>query len=241
MTARPCSAIVLALGGDDPAAFASPALLPLGGASLLQRLLGVLAEAGIPGPLVVAEERHARELQRVLGEAGLVTLPDAPSRPGVRSRRLEALRVALEHLGPGDDPVLVHEVGRALTPASLVETVLSGLDDGSADACVPGIAVTDSVKRVATGAAAGLSNVDRAGLTAVQSPRALRRSTLEAAIREGGLDPATHPDDEVLRAAALGHRVRVVHGSHRGGVVDDRLSLWQAQIALGLARDTRAG
>ena len=44
--------------------------------------------------------------------------------------------------------------------------------------------------------------------------------------------------DEVREALARGARVRTVHGSHAGFAVLDRLSLWQAQISLGLARDT---
>lgn len=44
--------------------------------------------------------------------------------------------------------------------------------------------------------------------------------------------------DEIRAALEHGARVRTVHGSHAGFAVLDRLSLWQAQISLGLARDT---
>ena len=61
----------------------------------------------------------------------------------------------------------------------------------------------------------------------------LLRTVLERALADAPQAP-----DEVLGALEVGARVRTVHGSHSGFAVVDRLSLWQAQISLGLARDT---
>lgn len=243
-------AVVLALGEDDAGDLPAPAVLPLGGATLLQRLLGVLAEVGTARPVVLIDARHAEEIPRATGDrATVVVSPAVSGSPALH--RLTALRRAATYLPDDDAPVLVHDVARALTPVETVREVLAGLTE-DVDAVVPGIAVTDSVKHISTDPTHGLRNVGRDGLTALQSPRLLRRGVLREVLTGSGADgrPGTSgrsgptadadggPDDEILRAQELGHRVRVVHGSHRGGAIDDRLSLWRAQIALGLARDT---
>lgn len=216
--------LVLALEQGDLVDAPVPALLPLGGVTLLDRLLLNLGEACPAPALVLTPPSHLAAVARLLGERGEAV----PAAPG---GRLAALASALEHAGTAEaGALLVHDASCALTPPETIEAVLEGLTD-DVDAVAPGVAVTDSVK--ADAPSGGLHNVDRDGLTSLQSPRLLRRTLLaEVLVTDAG------PDDEILRALALGARVRRVPGSHRGEPVSDRLSLWQAQIALGLARDT---
>lgn len=220
--------LVLALPRADEADV--PGLLPLGGLTLLRRLLAPLEQA-TAAPALVATSADAlpavsRELRGSGGVRALAVDPGA---------RLDVLAQMLEHAGsgPSEQIVLVHEAERALTPPATVLAVLAALDD-EVDAVVPGIDVTDSVKRRGDH---GLRNVDRSMLRTLQCPRALRRGLLEQILVARESD-ATVPDDEIRAALHLGARVRVVHGSHQGAAVVDRLELWQAQIALGLARDT---
>lgn len=199
------------------------ALAPLGGVSLLQRLLLTL-DAVCPGPVHVVTAPFARDdVARALGDRGRVHTAPAPGRRAA----LAAVLTELPAARPGDR-VLVHEGERALTPASTVAAVIEAGDQDT-DAVVPVIPVTDSVKTVGE---RGLRNVDREGLATLQSPRLLRRDLLTALVDGEG------PDDEIQAALARGARVRTVPGSHQGGAVADRLGLWQAQISLGLARDT---
>ena len=216
--------IVLALAPPVAGASAEadiPCLGMLGGSPLIERLLTTLRGPGLPPALVVAAPEPARQLRSAL--PGLEVVSAVGGRPG-------ALRAALDAT---DEPLLlVHDFERALTPESTVTEVLAGLDE-QADAVVPVIPMTDSVKAAPAGRSGGLRNIDRSTLAGVQSPRLLRRTVLERALRDAPQAP-----DEVLGALEIGARVRTVPGSHSGFAVVDRLSLWQAQISLGLARDT---
>lgn len=216
--------IVLALA--PPVAGASPeARIPclgmLGGQRLIERLLSTLHGLDLPPALVVAAPEPAEQLRAAL--PGLEVLAATGGRRG-------ALRAALSVT---DAPLLlVHDAERAMTPQATVAEVLAGLDE-QAGAVVPVISMTDSVKAAHPEGPGGLRNIDRSTLAGVQSPRLLRRSVLERALVQAPRAP-----DEILGALEIGARVRTVHGSHSGFAVVDRLSLWQAQISLGLARDT---
>lgn len=224
--------VVLALAPTAPGISrdtATPCLELLGGSRLIDRLLGTLGDLDLPAPLVVTHREAAPQLRGVLDRSLSVLSVDGGRR--------EALRTALAHTR--EELLLVHDAERALTPSSVITETLSALDDET-DAVVPVIALTDSVKEVRP---EGLRNIDRSTLAGMQSPRLLRRTVLEDAVSQGSSEAAgaaAGPErfDEVLAALEQGGRVRTVPGSHAGFAVLDRLSLWQAQISLGLARDT---
>jgi 2-C-methyl-D-erythritol 4-phosphate cytidylyltransferase len=218
--------VVLALAPAAPGlsrGVSSPCLARLGGSRLIERLLATLHGAGLPAPLVVARAAAAPQMREALG-------PRLPVLAVAGDRR-SALRAVLE--ATDGELLLLHDAERALIPGELVRAVLSSLQDG-VDAVVPVIAMTDSVKEVRP---EGLRNVDRSTLAGLQSPRLLRRPLLESVLAAGAGEEGAG-FDEIRAALETGARVRTVHGSHAGFAVTDRLSLWQAQISLGLARDT---
>lgn len=193
------------------------ALEPLGGRPLLDRLLRTCAALELGAPLILLADQDLAEVSALVGDRAVLQGIGAD-----RCRRT-ALASALE-VCP-EERLLIHDAERALTP---IETIRAVLGAAEADAVVPTIDVTDSVKRVTE---QGLRNVDRAGLATVQSPRLLHREALRAALERWG-------GDEIASALEAGLTVRSVPGSHAGFAVTDRLSLWQAQISLGLTRDT---
>lgn len=225
--------VVLALAPPAPGltrGAATPCLELLGGSRLINRLLGTLHGLGLPMPLVVSTDDSAPQLRAALG-------PRIPV-ISVTGGRRGALRTVLERTD--EELLLLHDAERALTPSAVVTEVLSALEDGI-DAVVPVIALTDSVKEVRP---EGLRNIDRTTLAGLQSPRLLRRELLERVLEPAASagTPAAGPEherfDEILEAIESGAQVRTVQGSHSGFAVRDRLTLWQAQISLGLARDT---
>lgn len=234
----PPAGLILALPRGPGGGEVVPGLLPVGGLTLLRRLLLALDHVGGQAssrPLVVVTSPASlRAVSHDLGHRGTPVATSATTRLGAIADGL----TALEEIAPHPTAVLIHDAERGLTPAVTIREVLDGFAEAvasdAAEAVVPGIAVTDSVK--ARGAL-GLVNVDREGLTTLQSPRALRRDLLDRVLAARD-EREMMPDDEIRAAIALGARVRVVPGSHVGGEVVDRLGLWQAQISLGLARDT---
>ena len=86
--------------------------------------------------------------------------------------------------GPlGAEIVVVHDAARPLASAELFDAVIDAVRDG-ADGAVPGLAVTDTLKRVDD--VRVTDTVDRVGLVAVQTPQAFRGATLRAAARHRG-------------------------------------------------------
>ena len=128
--------------------------------------------------------------------------------------RSASVRAGLAALPPDCDIVAVHDGARPLASAALYGSVVDAVRAG-ADAAIPGLAVTDTVKRVGGAAAHDGSRVtgvvvetlDRAELVAVQTPQAFRPDALRAA-------HATSADatDDAALVEASGGRVVVVAG-----------------------------
>jgi 2-C-methyl-D-erythritol 4-phosphate cytidylyltransferase len=104
--------------------------------------------------------------------------------------------------------VLVHDAARPLLPEAVIERVLAPLSDGW-DGVVPGLAVADTLKRVADDGSVA-ETVTRDGLWAVQTPQAFPADVLRRALARGG--SAT---DCAGLVEAAGGRVKVVPGDPR--------------------------
>ena len=124
--------------------------------------------------------------------------------------RSASVRCGLVHCGDAAI-VVVHDAARPLASAALFLSVVEAINQG-ADAAIPGLAVTDTVKRVylEDDVTIVASTVVREELVTVQTPQAFRRDALEQAHATG---------DEASDAASLvearGGRVVVVEGELR--------------------------
>jgi 2-C-methyl-D-erythritol 4-phosphate cytidylyltransferase len=101
--------------------------------------------------------------------------------------------------------VLVHDAARPLLTDEVIERVLAPLGEGW-DGAIPGLAVSDTVKRVGVDGGV-VETVARDGLWAVQTPQAFPASTLRRAVASGA--DAT---DCAGLVEAGGGRVKVVAG-----------------------------
>ena len=104
--------------------------------------------------------------------------------------------------------IVVHDAARPLATPALFRSVVAAVRSG-ADAAVPGLPVTDTVKRVATDADSVVvrATVARDDLVTVQTPQAFRADVLVRA-HEGAPDAT----DDATLVEVLGGRVVVVAG-----------------------------
>ncbi len=114
--------------------------------------------------------------------------------------RSQSVRNGLAAVPADAEVVVVHDAARPVPVPGVWERVLAAVADG-ADAAVPAVAVTDSLRHRDGHA------VDREGLLSVQTPQAFRAAALRAAHATG----ADASDDASLVEAA-GGRVVLVDG-----------------------------
>jgi 2-C-methyl-D-erythritol 4-phosphate cytidylyltransferase len=128
--------------------------------------------------------------------------------------------------------ICVHDAARPLATVDLYERVVAAVRNG-ADAAIPGIEVTDTVKVVERNDDGGIdgalivSTLDRSTLVAVQTPQAFRSAALRAAHGQAG----SATDDSAL-VEAFGGRVVVVAGERRNRKITEPDDLDWARRAL---------
>jgi 2-C-methyl-D-erythritol 4-phosphate cytidylyltransferase len=190
------------LGADRPKAFVA-----LGGRVLLAESLERLDASDWIDAVVVAVPADWEEAAIVLAEE-LVASKVAAVVTGGASRG-ESVRAALAEVPDDALVVLVHDAARPLVDDAMIERVLAPLAEGY-DGVVPGLVLSDTVKRVEAGVVA--ETVDRSSLVTVQTPQAFTAMALRNAYR--GDDPVAATDCASLVEAA-GGRIRVVAGDLR--------------------------
>ena len=161
-----------------------------------------------PDDVAGFRERHADEVERL----GVHIIA------GGRAERWETVLRALEHLPQGITHVAVHDAARPLVTAGLIDRCFAALAEH--DAVVPGVAVTDTLKRVeGVDGVEGepqrvVSTPDRRGLVAVQTPQCFEARLLRRAyarVARGEVDVSRVTDDASL-VEAMGEQVYVVAG-----------------------------
>jgi 2-C-methyl-D-erythritol 4-phosphate cytidylyltransferase len=165
-------AVLVAAGeGSRLRADLPKALVELEGTPLVVHALRRLRAAGIATIVVVGHPEHLAATSAAVGDlAGRVVAGG--------STRSASVRHGLDALPDEVDVVAVHDAARALTPTDVIAAAVTAVA-GDVVAAAPGLAVTDTLKRVT--ASGDVETVDRDGLVAIQTPQVVRRGVLEAA------------------------------------------------------------
>ncbi|MGH3733601.1 MAG: IspD/TarI family cytidylyltransferase [Acidimicrobiales bacterium] len=167
-----------------------------------------LLDGGTVAARSVAQARHVADLV-------IVVVPDGYEGDGEGAdlvvtggtSRASSVRCGLAHCADADI-VVVHDAARPLASAQLFHAVVQAVKDG-ADAAIPGLALSDTVKRVVSkdNVTVVAETLEREELIGVQTPQAFRRDVLEKAHAQGG--DAT---DDAGLVEALGAQVIVIPG-----------------------------
>ena len=139
--------------------------------------------------------------------------------------RSDSVRAGLAAVPATATIICVHDAARPLASVELYRRAIDAVRNG-ADAAIPGVAVSDTIKVVADGIV--VSTPDRTSLVAVQTPQAFRAAVLRKAHETGG--DAT---DDAALVEGLGGVVVVVDGEvpNRKITVPDDLAWARRQIA----------
>ncbi|WP_315098864.1 2-C-methyl-D-erythritol 4-phosphate cytidylyltransferase [uncultured Cellulomonas sp.] len=228
------AAVLTAAGSGSRLGHALPkALVPLGGQSLVvhaaRNLLAARAagDARVRVLVVTAPAFHvaaiADELAVLADQVALLVVPGGATRQASVAAGLAAL--VGDPRGQDVDVVLVHDAARPLAPPSLVARVIDAVRDGH-PAVVPGLPVTDTVKRVAPHRGVTVEpvveTVPRAELRAVQTPQGFTRELLLRAHAHGAddaHDEALAASDDAGLVERLGEPVWVVAGDERAAKI----------------------
>jgi len=230
------AAIVPAAGRGERLGPGEPkALRELAGQPLLAHAIRALAEARSVDVIVVAapsgeEARVSTLLHPVAGETELHVVTGGETRQ-------KSVALALSVIPDDVDVVLVHDAARPLVPGDVIDAVTSAVRSG-ADAVVPAVAVTDTIKQVDT-AGRVEATVDRSQLRAAQTPQGFARIVLESAHRDAAEQGLEDASDDAGLVEHFGRPVMVIPGSEDGFKVTRPLDLVLAEAVL--ARRRSAG
>jgi 2-C-methyl-D-erythritol 4-phosphate cytidylyltransferase / 2-C-methyl-D-erythritol 2,4-cyclodiphosphate synthase len=163
-----------------------------------------------------------------------------PAEDAIRERavtggatRSDSVRAGLANVPSNATIVCVHDGARPFASIDLFTAVILAVIDG-ADAAVPGVPVSDTIKQVASDGAVVGTPV-RAQLRAVQTPQAFRADVL----RRAHSSAADATDDAAL-VEAVGGRVIVVAGEEDNRKITDPSDLRWARQHIGAHTESDA-
>ena len=223
------SAVVVAAGAGSRLGGGEPkALLTIGGRAIVAVAVGTVMACDEIDEMVVAappgfEDAVSAALAEIGSEIRIVS--GGPTRQA-------SVAAGLSSVDPEARTVVVHDAARPFAPVGLFASVIRAVAAG-ADAAVPVLTLTDTVKRVRDGLVIGTEPRDELGLA--QTPQAARCDLLRAAHERAAATGVAFTDDAALMEWA-GATVRVVPGDAGNFKITTLLDLLRADELLGAGR-----
>ena len=140
--------------------------------------------------------------------------------------RSASVRNGLAAVPASAEVILIHDGARPFASVDLFRRVVAGVRAG-ADGVIPGVPVTDTVKRVAPDGTI-VATIDRSDLRAVQTPQGFRGQSLREAY-----SAAAEATDDAAVVEAWGGRVIVIDGEADNRKITTRDDLVWAREHIG--------
>jgi 2-C-methyl-D-erythritol 4-phosphate cytidylyltransferase len=213
-------AAVLVAGGDGQrlGAAVPKAFCEVAGRTLLEHAaMRFTAHPQIDTLVVVVPEAHQQQAAELVPSAQVVA-------GGATRQRSVAAGLAL--VPATAQAVLVHDVARPFVPVELIDRVVAALAAG-AEAVVPVLPVTDTVRRRDATTGELVETLDRATLVGMQTPQGFRRDVLVRAYAQARGDDAS---DDAALVEALGVLIATVPGAEQAFKITGRLDLALAEL-----------
>jgi 2-C-methyl-D-erythritol 4-phosphate cytidylyltransferase len=227
--------VVPAAGAGRRLGGGAKALVSLAGRALLAHAVEAIEANRCTAAVVVVGHPDALEdMAKLVAEEGFTKVTAVIA--GGPTRRA-SVAAGLRALPPGLGYVAIHDVARPLVGPGAVDRMLALLLGTGAAGVVPGVPVTDTVRRV-DAAQRSTGIVDREQMRAMQTPQLFVRAVLEEAHRLALRDGVEGADEAALVELA-GHLVRVVPGDPENLKVATPLDLALAETLV--ARRSLAG
>jgi 2-C-methyl-D-erythritol 4-phosphate cytidylyltransferase/2-C-methyl-D-erythritol 2,4-cyclodiphosphate synthase len=221
----------LRLGAPVPKAY-----VKVGGKTLLQRAIEPLLALAEPVEIVVVASREWSDDADAICRSISANWDDIMVVEGAADRH-DSVGNGLAALSESVKYVLVHDAARPFAPASLFASVAAEVRR-TGEGVVPGLAVTDTIKRVDAGRA--VETIDRSQLAAMQTPQGFPLHKLMDAYNAS---PSLMTDDAAVYSAA-GHPVHIIEGDPLAFKITTPADLERAESIVGaspVAQATRTG
>ncbi|HZV83541.1 MAG TPA: bifunctional 2-C-methyl-D-erythritol 4-phosphate cytidylyltransferase/2-C-methyl-D-erythritol 2,4-cyclodiphosphate synthase [Brevundimonas sp.] len=199
----PFAAVVVAAGSGSRAGGAKQ-WRPLGGKPVLRWSVEALVDAGADEVIVVIPAGTEPEATTALEGLGGWRLT-----VGGESRAVSVQNGLALLSGDPDRPVLIHDAARPFLDIALIHRLAAALSE--ADGALPGLPVTDSLRRAIDGRVSG--GAPRDNLWRAQTPQAFRWRTIADAYDAWPMGELATDEATVVERA--GGRVRIVPGDPR--------------------------
>ncbi|TWX38809.1 2-C-methyl-D-erythritol 2,4-cyclodiphosphate synthase [Frigoribacterium sp. ACAM 257] len=238
--------VVVAAGSGTRLAQGRPkAFVEVAGRSILERSLEAVFASSVPTHVVVVVPVALVDEATALAHGVAGVAADHVSVVVGGDSRQASVAAGLAAVSPGVRTVLVHDCARPFTPARQFDLVAETVE-ATGHGVVPGLPVTDTIKRVSAGGAGRVvGTVDRSELVAVQTPQGFPRAELDAAYAsvatpsdETGTEPVVEFTDDAALFAAAGHEVVVVTGDPEAFKIT---TTWDLRRAETLAAERAGG
>ena len=185
---------IVVAGGRGNRFGAAKQFARLGGATVLERSIATTARLCDGVVVALPPESGWQPQPPVVAVAGGET-------------RADSVRAGLAAVPADAEIIVVHDAARPLASPLLFAAVIAAVRAG-ADAAVPGLAVSDTLKRVEGERV--IETVPRDGLVVVQTPQAFRAEALRRAHARGD-----EGSDDAVLVERSGGVVRIVPGESR--------------------------